>query len=63
MLYLHPNPPILAGMGWVQVHLKLNGWVPMGAHIYILYNGLKGPWPPHNLNEVRTRIKNSGPAG
>jgi hypothetical protein len=32
--YPHPNPPVPAGMGRVRVHLKLNGWVRMGAHIY-----------------------------
>jgi hypothetical protein len=32
--YPNPNPPIAAGMGRVRVHLKLNGWVQMGAHIY-----------------------------
>jgi hypothetical protein len=26
--------PVHAGMGRVWVHLKLNGWVQMGAHIY-----------------------------
>jgi hypothetical protein len=51
--------PVPAGMGRVRVHLKLNGWVRMDAHIYYTMAS-RAPGPPHSLNEVRTRIRNSG---